>query len=226
MHGNWEANIRNTDFVCSWSGGKDSCLALYRASRVGRPVQLFTMLDESGTRSRSHGLPPALLRAQAAALGLPLATGAATWENYEAEFIAALRRFEAADVRAAVFGDIDLEEHGAWERQVCAAAGLQACLPLWRNDRRELVTEFLDLGFRAVIVAVQEVKLSPRYLGRELTPELLAELEAEGVDLCGENGEFHTAVLDGPLFRQPVRLQRGEVRSQQGYSFLAVRPEA
>lgn len=97
----------------------------------------------------------------------------------------------------------------SWEDN---AAGLKLCLPLWQNDRRELVAEFIALGFKAMIVTVNERMLSPDYLGRELSRELLKELEEEGVDPCGENGEFHTVVLDGPIFRRPLLPKLGEVQ--------------
>lgn len=208
---NWENNVNDSKFVCSWSGGKDSCMALYRASRLGQPVSLFTMFNETGLKSRSHGLSLPLVRLQAEALGVPLTIKSATWGDYEAELIAALCQFNEQGVQTAVFGDIDLEEHGLWEEKVCNAAGLKLCLPLWKNDRRELVTEFISLGFKAVIVTVNEKMLNPKFLGRVLTLSLLEELEQQGVDLCGENGEFHTAVLDGPIFQHPVTPKMGEI---------------
>jgi len=219
---NWVNNTNDSKFVCSWSGGKDSCMALYRASRIGQPVKLFTMFNETGLKSRSHGLSLPFVRLQADALGLPIATRSATWGDYEAEFIAALCHFKEEGVQAVAFGDIDLEDHGVWEEKVCNAAGLKLCLPLWKNDRRELVTEFISLGFKAVIVTVNEKMLNPKYLGRVLTMTLLEELDQQGVDLCGENGEFHTAVLDGPIFQHPVTPKLEEVQTHQGYSFLTL----
>ncbi len=218
----WKTGAQNCRFVCSWSGGKDSCLALYRAMKMGQPLKLFTMFEETGMKSRSHGLSMELLRMQAEAIGLPHETRAATWGAYEAEFISALKQFKQEGAEAAVFGDIDIEEHGRWEEKVCCAAGLKACLPLWQEGRRALVEEFLNLGFKAVIVTVNEKMLNHKYLGREVSRELLAELEQEGVDLCGENGEFHTAVLDGPIFRHPVDARPGKILRHDGYGFLSL----
>lgn len=219
-HEDWKIGAKDCRFVCSWSGGKDSCLALYRAMKSGQPVKLFTMFEETGLRSRSHGLPLKLLQMQADAIGLPHETKRATWGEYEEQFIQALRQFRQEGAEAAVFGDIDIEIHGQWEEKVCSAAGLRPCLPLWEEDRRALVEEFIDLGFTAVIVTINESMLDPKYLGRGMTRELLAELTEEGVDLCGENGEFHTAVLDGPIFRHPVVARPGSVLRHDGYSFL------
>ena len=147
-------------FVCSWSGGKDSCLALYRAMQAGAEARfLLSMLREDGARSRCHGLEPAVLEAQAASLGIPLITRAASWDEYESVFADTLQELEATGVRAGVFGDIDLEEHRLWEEKVCGAAGLRAHLPLWKSNRLELLSEFIDLGFEASIVATNAEKL-------------------------------------------------------------------
>lgn len=221
-HEDWKTLAQGVPFVCSWSGGKDSCLALHRAMSTGCPLKLFTMFEETGLRSRSHALPMELLRAQAAALGLPHETRQASWGEYESVFIAALDDFKREGAEAAVFGDIDIEEHGLWEEKVCTAAGLKARLPLWQEDRRALMEEFIGLGFKAVIVVVNEKMLDPRFLGRELSAGLLKELEREGVDLCGENGEYHTAVLDGPVFQRPVAARPAERLSREGYSFLTM----
>jgi diphthine-ammonia ligase len=221
-HDDWKTYAECLAFICSWSGGKDSCLALYRAMKTGRPLKLFTMLDETGLHSRSHRLPGRLLDAQAAALGLPRETRMALWGGYEGEFISALKVCKAEGAEAAVFGDIDIEEHGLWEEKVCAAAGLRVSLPLWQEDRRALMEEFLGLGFRAVIVVVNESMLDPSFLGRELSAGLMEELERAGADICGENGEYHTAVLDGPIFKRPVIVRQTQMLSHDGYSFLAL----
>lgn len=207
-------------FICSWSGGKDSCLAFHLAAQTGKPMALLTMFDEDGTRSRSHGLRPELLQAQAEALGLPLHMGRAGWEGYEAVFLAELAKLRAAGTTAAVFGDIDLESHREWEEKVCGATSLACCLPLWKEARRALLEQFLSLGYRAIIVATKESRLDPSLLGRELDLATIAEIEAQGCDACGEEGEYHTAVVDGPLFLQPIRVSPGARSQHSGYWFL------
>lgn len=198
--------------LVSWSGGKDSCLAFWRARQAGADIRLLvTALDEDGARSRSHGVPPALIRAQADALGLPLRFYETTWATYEDKFVQLLRAAHAEGIRGAIFGDIDLEPHREWEEKVCAQAGLAPRLPLWGEPRRRLVDEFLAAGFKAVVVCVNGNYLGPEWCGREFDAAFLAELPA-GVDACGENGEFHTFVYDGPAFRQPVPMARGPVR--------------
>jgi len=188
----------------SWSGGKDSMLALHRALDAGYHVEaLLSMFDEEGERSRSHGLLPHLVRAQAEALGIRLVTRRASWANYEAEFIAATTEFGAQGIRYGLFGDIDLEPHREWEQKVCAAAGIEAVLPLWQESRLALVDEFLALSYRARVVCTNGRWLDGSFCGRLFDASFLRDLPP-GVDACGENGEFHTFVFDGPRFNTPV----------------------
>lgn len=212
-------------FITSWSGGKDSCLALDRARSSGlEPAGLFTMFTEGGERSRSHGLTHAVLRAQAQAMGLRLFTNNASWPEYEDVFIGALREFRLRGIQSGVFGDIDIEDHRAWVQRVCAAAGMRALHPLWQAPRRALLEEFLARGFQATVIAVRDGVLDRAFLGRNLDESLIAEFEALGIDSCGENGEYHTVVTDGPLFRTPVALAQGEASLHSGVWFLDVTP--
>jgi uncharacterized protein (TIGR00290 family) len=188
----------------SWSGGKDSMLALHRALDAGHRVDvLLAMFDETGARSRSHALPPDLVQAQADALGIPLVIRRASWSEYEAVFVDQLRAFAEQGITHGLFGDIDLQAHRDWEERVCRAANLTAELPLWQASRRALVDELLVLGYRARVVCVDARVLDGGFCGREFDRDFLADLPP-GVDACGENGEFHTFVFDGPRFRSAV----------------------
>ncbi len=208
---------------CSWSGGKDSCFALYRAIREGCLVRLlFTMLSEEGNGSRSHGLSIDILKAQSQALGIPLVSGAATWDGYEEQFTLALKRFRDSGIRTGVFGDIDIEGHREWVERVCASTGMEAYLPLWRSPRRDLLNDFLEKGFKAILVSVKDGTLDRDLLGRVLTKDLVREIEGCGVDASGEQGEFHTVVTAGPLFSGEVRLDLGNQAFHDGYWFQEV----
>lgn len=201
--------------LVSWSGGKDSCLALWRARQSGMTIRrLITAMDEAGESSRSHGVPPQLIRAQADALGAEMRFYETTWKNYEEKFIATLRDARADGITHAVFGDIDLVPHREWEEKVCAQAGIVPSLPLWDEPRRKLVDEFLSLGFKAVVVCVNGSFLGEEFCGREFDETFLADLPAS-VDACGENGEFHTFVYDGPAFARPVAFRRTEKQRYQ-----------
>jgi uncharacterized protein (TIGR00290 family) len=214
--------------ACSWSGGKDSCLALWQALRAGATVDcLLTMFTEDGERSRSHGLSRAVLQEQAAAMGVPLLSRSAAWEDYEAALIDLLREAAARGVTTAVFGDIDIPRHREWEESVCRQAELAAHLPLWQQDRLEILDQWWAAGFEARIVVARDGLVDRhRYLGRVLDRETAAELAAAGVDACGENGEFHTLVTAGPLFRQPLGIAMGQqvLRSGCWFQDVAVLP--
>jgi uncharacterized protein (TIGR00290 family) len=210
---------------CSWSGGKDSALALHEAVAAGaEPRFLVSMLTEDGERSRSHGLARELLAAQAAALGVPIRFGAATWSGYREEFVRVVGEGVAeTGARLGVFGDIDMDDHRDWEEAVCAEIGAAAALPLWHRERRGVVDELLAAGFEAVIVAVRDDALPASMLGRTLDADLVEEIEAAGADACGENGEFHTFVVDGPNFSRRVEVEPGETSLRDGVWFVDLR---
>ncbi len=215
--------INSSSFFCSWSGGKDSCLALYRAIREGgSPHFLFTMFSEGGERSRSHALHISLIGKQAQALGLPVITRSATWDDYEREFISALYGLKAEGIEAGVFGDIDIDQHRQWVERVCCYAGIKPFHPLWKEKRRELLDEFVNEGFKAVIIAVKDGVLDKRFLGKILDEDIIREIEKAGVDASGEEGEFHTVVIDGPTFSFPVNIQLKEQYFHDGYWFQDV----
>jgi uncharacterized protein (TIGR00290 family) len=205
--------------LCSSSGGKDSMLALlYARAQNLHLTTLLTMFDETGLRSRSHGVPRVLMEAQARALGLDLVGPSASWRDYEKVFIQTLQELRGRGLEVAVFGDIDLEPHREWEERVCRQAGLEHSLPLWQRNRLELAQECIALGFKAIVVCVDSRFLGDDFCGREFDASFIEDLPA-GVDACGENGEFHSFVYDGPLFARPVEFV------QQGRAVYVAPPE-
>ena len=190
--------------MASWSGGKDSCLALWRAQKLGANItHLLTALDETGLKTRSHGVSKNLIIAQGASLGIKNEFISASWQSYEGQFIEKLVAIKSQGVKQAIFGDIDLIAHREWEEKVCFQAGIISCLPLWKEDRLSIVYEFLDAGFKARVVCVDGRFLDESHVGVEFNHEYIERLP-DGVDACGENGEFHTFVYDGPNFRHGV----------------------
>jgi len=213
--------------ACSWSGGKDSCLALWRTVHAGARLDcLLTMFTEDGKRSRSHGLSRPVLEAQAAAIGVPLLSRSASWDDYETAMVDLLKEAASRGIATVVFGDIDIPRHREWEESVCRQAGLNAVLPLWQEDRLTILDEWWSAGFEARIVVAREGLVERRYLGRVLDRATVAELVQTGVDACGENGEFHTVVTAGPLFREPIRIALGEQVLRSGCWFQDLAVEA
>lgn len=218
--------IDGNSFFCSWSGGKDSSLALYHAIRQGgRPQYLLTMLDETGKTSRSHGLPVHLLEKQAEQLGLPIMFRSATWDDYESEFISALSELKNRNIHIGVFGDIDLEPHREWVQRVCAVKDVFPYHPLWRRDRRELLDEFIRLHFKAMIVVLRADRLDKRFLGKNIDELTVAQLEAAGIDPSGELGEYHTVVTGGPIFSSNVHVKTVNRINHNGFWQLEVESE-
>ena len=217
----------NNNSLCSWSGGKDSCFALMKAIPSGyTPKVLLNVLNEEGKISRSHGIPSSILQAQATAARLPVHLISSSWDEYEKKFTAALALLkEQYQLTHAVFGDIDLQPHRDWEEKVCSHAGLQAILPLWQQNRKDLVIQMLNAGIETMIVSCNEV-MGESFIGRTITLSLVDELEAMGVDACGENGEFHTLVLNCPLFsnRINVHVHRKLLHNQYWFSELVLMP--
>lgn len=210
----------------SWSGGKDCCLALMRAWPHFDVRAMVTMFDEAGERSRSHGLRPSMIEAQANRLGLVSISEGCTWDTYEAAFTRGLARVATLGVTHVIFGDIFEDAHRAWTERLAARAGLIAVQPLWGEPTIDLVTEFIDRGGDALLVTVREQYLDASWLGRSLTHAAVAELTALGCDPCGERGEYHTLVTHCPLFSSPIALSEGERVFHGGCWAIDAIPEA
>ena len=193
----------------SWSGGKDSYLALHRSLSEFEIVAAITMFNDDGTRSRSHGLRPDVIAAQIRRLGLTPVSSYASWSTYEDAYRSALRELRPLGVTHVIFGDIMYESNRAFPERVCAAEGLTAVEPLWGESTEALYREFIATGATAHIVTVRGDRIGPDWLGRPLTIDLLPALEALGVDPCGEHGEYHTVVVAAPLFSTPLAVTAG-----------------
>jgi len=209
----------------SWSGGKDCCLALHRAVKEGLDVRyLANMVTEDGKRSCSHGINALGIKKQAEALGIPIAQRPTTHDSYEAVFTATLKGFKAEGVTSGVFGDIDFNAHRAWIERVCANAGITPRLPLWLENQQKLIEEFIDAGYKSVVVAVKADLLGQEALGRIVDRKFLAYIAGLNKDItpCGEAGEFHTLVVDGPLFKQRLAITESEKVTRGEHHFLEI----
>ena len=204
--------------VVLWGGGKDAALALYEVRESYDIAALITTVTPDG-RVGMHGVRGELLRQQAEAVGLPLRTvtipAVCSNAEYEAAFHSALESYRQAGATTVVCGDLFLEDVRRYREERLFARRWKGVYPLWQRDTAELARRFLTLGFRAVLCCVDGRALDPSFAGRRYDADLLADLPA-GVDPCGENGEFHTFVFDGPLFRRPVAWTAGKRTTRDG----------
>ena len=213
-----------------WSGGKDSAMALDALLQRDdlNIVSLLTTVTEGYERISMHGVRRELLWRQAACIGLPLhevmIPPQCVNPIYEARMEEALRTFAAQGVRRVAFGDIFLEDLRSYRERNLARIGMTAIFPIWKRDTWELAAEFCARGFRAVTVCVDGKVLDRSFAGRELSEEFFRDLPPQA-DPCGENGEFHTFVYDGPIFKQPVRCASGEIVERDGFYFCDLIPQ-
>lgn len=219
--------LANYPYFVSWSGGKDSCLALQRAVQdYGKPRSLMTMLTEEGERSRSHGLKRCILQTQADLLGIPILFYNTSWENYEETFMNALQELRAQGIEGGVFGDIQIADnpdwasHNEWAHKVCTAASMTAHEPLWNDSEESLIASFLESGIRAKIIAVKNNCIEKSYLGEVLTAQIMNEFIEQKAHPLGEAGEFHTLVVDSPLFTNPLNVIEQDHVLRDGYWYL------
>jgi len=216
--------------ILSWSGGKDSAMALYELRRNGdyEVVALLTTVAREFERVSHHGVRVELLEEQAAAVGVPLhklylPPDRCTNADYEALMERTMLDYCASGVHTVAFGDIFLADLRAYRERNLAKVSMRGLFPIWHRDTGELIRTFIGLGFRAHLACVDGTRLGRAFAGRAIDPTLLVDLPPE-VDPCGENGEFHSFVYDGPIFRRPVRVAVGEVVARDSRYFAALVP--
>jgi diphthine-ammonia ligase len=215
--------------IVSWSGGKDSCFACYLALAQGYEVtHLVNLIYREFRRVCFQGTEAHLISQQAEAIGTPLVqrTVPSDVALYEEAFkkVASAQRRRGSD--SMVFGDIYTDEHRDWIERVCAEVGLTPVLPLWGGDPERILEEFIEAGFVAVVISAKADILGQEWLGREVDHQFLADLKrlapSGEIDVCGERGEYHTLVLDGPLFSKRMEVSLGARTQRNGYWFLDI----
>lgn len=211
-------------FAMSYSFGKDSALSLWRMIENGHePVCLITTVNGDAGRSWFHGVDYNLMDRVSGSLGISLIKCVCNGESYHTEFEKCLGEAGEMGAEACVFGDIDIDDHLEWNRQRCEAAKLQCVMPLWRENRETVVYDIIDAGFKAVIKCVQSEYMDDSFLGLTITREIVDWIRATGADICGEHGEYHTFIYDGPIFRYPVEIRLGEVLHFGSHSAIDIR---
>jgi uncharacterized protein (TIGR00290 family) len=221
-----------TPIIMSWSGGKDSGMALHelRGSGQYEVVALLTSVSEEYRRISHHGVREALLERQAEAIGVPLEkvylpsgrSHPCTNDVYEKIMGDVMAKFQARGVQRVGFGDLFLEDLRAWREANLAKAGMRGVFPIWKRDTAALAGQIIAMGFKAYLSCV-EAKLGPGFVGRPFDEELLRDLPA-GIDPCGEYGEFHTFVHSGPIFSRPVDVRVGEIVLRDGRHYADLLP--
>ena len=214
--------------VALWSGGKDSCFACYQAKLQGHQViAVVNFTNSDGTDSVSHGLSAKIIQRQAEMIEMPLLQKAMPKQGYRDAFKALIEELKTKeDIEGIVFGDIYLQEHKDWIDKVCQELKVEAILPIWTTDTERLAKQIIDSGFKAIVVSVNKDILGEQWLGREIDNRFISDLKALGnIDLCGEKGEFHTFVYDGPIFEKPVEFVAGGKVYKDKHCFLELLPK-
>jgi uncharacterized protein (TIGR00290 family) len=213
--------------LVSWSGGKDSCVALYEIQKTRKVEALLTTVTRDFDRISMHGVRRVLLEQQAGGLGIPLReisiSRGATNEEYEAAMGAALGEYRARGIDDVVFGDLFLADIRAYRDRLLARHGMRGIYPVWGRDTAKFIRDFLALGFRCAVVCIDPAKLDSSFAGRVIDEQFLWDLPRD-VDPCGENGEFHTFVFAGPNFARPIDFTFGEIVLRDGFCFADLVP--
>ena len=210
--------------AASWSGGKDSCLAYYKALKGFEVSHLLNFVSKDGM-CMSHGIDGKLIAAQSQATGIPIVQKETTWETYEESFKDAVRGLRRTGVEAVVFGDLrTIPGHEGWIDRVCSGLDIKPIKPLWGSDPKHVLKEFIDDGFEAVVISAKADLLGKEWLGRRINKDFVRNIcrEKPKVDPCGELGEYHTLVLDGPLFKNRIKILESGKFLKNGYWFLKI----
>ncbi|RMH13723.1 MAG: ATP-binding protein [Gemmatimonadetes bacterium] len=212
-------------YALSTAAGKDATLALHRARAGGLTVDTaFNIFSGTSGRVAFHGVRAELVQAHAAALGLTLLQDHTVPDDFEAVFARTLDRLAQAEVDGVVFGNVHLADVRAWYEERTTARGLEHVEPLWDEAPGALAREVVGLGYRALVVSVDLERGDRAWLGEELCDDLIRAVEDHGADPCGEHGEYHTFVFDGPEFREPVRFRPGGRREERAHALLELVP--
>lgn len=211
----------------SWSGGKDGCYACYQAMKNDFDIlYIMSMMDDKSEWSMFHRFPPETLQQQADAMGVKFLNNPSTLDTYEDDFVRGVTEMKKDGVECGVFGDIETDHHRKWVEDICVRSEVEACLPLWHMDQDDILNDFINQGFVSVITACNKDFMGEEWLGRKLDAKFLADIaemqKSSDITTCGEMGEFHTLVIDGPIFKKRIEIVETTNRFNNGYWFLEI----
>ena len=210
-------------FAMSYSCGKDSTLALHKMISSGNEcVALIIVINRDQGRSFFHGISTELLKKYEESLALPVIECPSNGEDYHLAIEEGFCRAKEMGAEAVVFGDIDIQGNRDWSEERCRNAGIGAIFPLWHADRKKNVEEVISSGYTCIIKTVNNTLLPEELLGKAIDSDTVAVMEERGIDICGENGEYHTFTADGPVFRKPLEYETGEILRFGDFSVIDV----
>ncbi|MBC8276398.1 MAG: diphthine--ammonia ligase [Chloroflexi bacterium] len=208
-------------YISSWSGGKDSCFACYLALCEGYKIShLVNFISKEFNRVSFHGTEDRLIQLQSQSIGIPLLQRETTWNGYEHEFKEAVQSLLPDGIKGMVFGDIYLQEHRDWVERVCGDLGIEAVEPLWNKNPEKIFIDFIDAGFEAIIVSAKSELIDEDWIGRRVDRNFLEYLKSRNIDICGENGEYHTLVVNGPFFKRRIEIMESRTINKDNHWFL------
>ena len=206
--------------ISSWSGGKDSCLALFKAIQQGYEISvLLNFISEQYKRCCFHGISNELVNLQSEAMQIPIVQKSVPddMKGYETQFKLAINELKKREIQGMVFGDIYLGEHKSWVDRVCNDMDIISIEPLWNLPAEKVIKEFIDTGFKAIVISAKADIFEEDFLGKEINYDLINEIKKKNICCCGENGEFHTFVYDGPIFKKKIIINETEKILREGF---------
>jgi len=212
----------NKIWFVSWSGGKDSCLALYEALREGKKINYLLNFAVDG---RVHGIKKEIIKVQADAIGIPLVQKVTSWKDYEKDFDNEVKKLKEKGIAGMIAGDIDIEEHLEWIRKKCNELEIDYYEPLWKRNKEEILKKFVLSGFEAIVVfCIENMEfLIGKMINKDKLEEFIEILKNNKIDICGEKGEFHTFVINGPIFEKRLEIIESEIKNYLGKWILDIK---
>jgi diphthine-ammonia ligase len=210
-------------YLASWSGGKDCCFAVYQATQQGHEIShLANFITGGDRRVNAHGMVSGLLKLQSECIGIPLIQKHTTFDSYEQEFKETVKSLIPGGVEGMIFGDIYVQEHKDWVDRVCKEINITALEPLWHRDTEDIMADFINAGFKSVVVSARSELIEENWIGKIIDTSYVDYLRRKNIDVCGENGEYHSLVIDGPIFKKPMELLESRVINKDKFWFLDI----